>query len=465
MTFIQSIHNEKIIFISSIYDISQILSHITKLSQIDSIFVFNWEKLDHEHLIFEDAKFIGIYEEVDLLCLSIQEQIDFIDQNLETISFFDQDEHLTKDLSKQTADLFWFQLYHDILFDLTHDEEAKQEMIDECRSYYRDNIKELKVIEKFKNEYQSKEALQWYLRKSFIYKIIKKALRTKDFDQLYTFRYFMKDMTKNFVRQHQNMVESREKTLFAYRRMKLTSDQIEKFKENEDKLVSINGFFTTNILRSTAFNQTMKSSKRTDLISVLLEIQCDLQHLKNSIILDDSIDFGEFSCKEQQKIIFDLNVTFRLKSVKMKKDMYLIEMNASNDGQIIKEKYIKDSHRQMESLSMKILFGRLMCDMGQWNQSQHFFEHLLNNSNNNNEDITKIEYSLGEVLQWKGEWSKARKHYDLAYDRMTNMKPRRMKDSADILFNIGEILYLEGKYEEALDYYERAFSMRKEYYA
>ncbi|CAF0853965.1 unnamed protein product [Rotaria sordida] len=299
ISFIQSIHNEIVFFISSIYDAPQILPHIVTLSQIDSIFVFNWEKVDNEHLVLEHSKFIGIYDELDLLCLSIQEQVDLLDRDLQIFSFFDQDERLTKDLSKQTADLLWFQLYHDVLFQLTYDEDAKQEMIDTCRSYYRDNIKELEVLKKFENEYRSEEALQ---------------------------------------------------------------------------------------------------------------------------------------C-------------------------------ASNEGQLIKEKYIEDSHRQMEDLCIKILFGRLMCDMGQWNQSQHFFQHLLNNSNTNNEDLAKIEYSLGEVLQWKGEWSEARKYYDRAYERMTNIKPTQIKNSANILFNIGEILYLEGKYEEAQNYYERALAIRKQNYS
>ncbi|CAF3951017.1 unnamed protein product, partial [Rotaria sordida] len=466
------------------------------LPQIDSIFVFNWEKLDHEHLLVEHSKLIGIYDEFDLLSLSIQEQIDFLDQHLETFSFFDEDEYLTKDLSKQTADLLWFQFYHDVLFELTHNEEAKQEMIDACRSYYKDNIKESEMIRKFENEYQSKEALRWYLKKSFLYKIIKKALKIKDFNQLYIFRYFMKDLRETFIREHQKMIQSGKEILLIYRGIKLTNDQIEKFKENEGKLVSINGFFRTNIHRSTAFNQAIKPSKQTHLISVLLEIQCDLKQLNNNIIAIDSVDFSEFSSEEQQEIFFDSNVTFRLKSMRMEEDMWFIEMIASNQGEIIKEKYIKDSHRQMEGLSMRILFGRLMCDMGQWNQSQQFFEHLLNNSNSNNEDIGKIEYSLGEVLQWKGEWSEARRYYDLAYERMMNIKPIRLKDSADILFNIeicrnmrktswlqtgevnpgsnmlivailrsfGKIFDKQAKYDEALIFHQQALTMLEEYY-
>ncbi|CAF4532982.1 unnamed protein product [Rotaria sp. Silwood1] len=272
----------------------------------------------------------------------------------------------------------------------------------------------------------------------------------------------MKDLSESLVREHQKLARSGKEILITYQGIKLTNDQIEKFKENEGKLVTVNGFLTTNILRSAAVNQAMKPSKQTNLTAVLLAIQCDLRQLGNCAIVADITQFNETSYEEQKEVLFDANITFRLDSVKKEEEIWLIEMSASNEGQLIKEKYIKDSHRQIQDLSIKILFGRLMCDMGQWNQSQHFFQHLLYDSNSNSEDLAKLERSLGEVLQWKGEWTRARKYYEWAYDRMTNSKPTRIKDSADILFNIGEITYLEGNYEEAQDYCERALAIHKE---
>ncbi|CAF4740019.1 unnamed protein product, partial [Rotaria sp. Silwood2] len=91
-------------------------------------------------------------EDITLIC--------FLDKHLQTFSFFDEDEYLTRDISKHTANLLWFQLYHDVLFELTHDEDIKQEMIDACHFYYRDNIIELEFIDKFENEYRPKEAVQ-----------------------------------------------------------------------------------------------------------------------------------------------------------------------------------------------------------------------------------------------------------------------------------------------------------------
>ena len=75
-------------------------------------------------------------------------------------------------------------------------------MIDTCRHYYQDNIKQLKLIDQFEHEYQSNEAIRWYLKKSFLREIINKALRTEDIDQLYTLRYFLGDLVEHLTRQH-----------------------------------------------------------------------------------------------------------------------------------------------------------------------------------------------------------------------------------------------------------------------
>jgi hypothetical protein len=49
----------------------------------------------------EYSNIIGFYNELDLLCASTQEQIDIVDQQYQTFSFFDSYEQcLAQDLSK-----------------------------------------------------------------------------------------------------------------------------------------------------------------------------------------------------------------------------------------------------------------------------------------------------------------------------------------------------------------------------
>ncbi len=60
--------------------------------------------------------------------------------------------------------------------------------------------------------------------------------------------------------------------------------------------------------------------------------------------------------------------------------MWVIQLNAVINGRTIKQKYIDDTRRQIDDLSITIIFGKLICDMSQWNQSLMYFEHFLNDS-------------------------------------------------------------------------------------
>jgi hypothetical protein len=65
-------------------------------------------------------------------------------------------------------------------------------MINMCRQYYQDNLKEWRSIEQFKQEYEGDNAIHWYMKKSFIYKMVRKALRNEDINQLHIFRFLSK---------------------------------------------------------------------------------------------------------------------------------------------------------------------------------------------------------------------------------------------------------------------------------
>jgi hypothetical protein len=83
ITFIQSIEKQKIFLIIPSSS-SQILSHIINLHQIESVFIFYSNNDQCENLSLEDSKIIGIYDNLDLLCSSIQEQINLIDKHTHT---------------------------------------------------------------------------------------------------------------------------------------------------------------------------------------------------------------------------------------------------------------------------------------------------------------------------------------------------------------------------------------------
>ncbi|CAF1285428.1 unnamed protein product [Rotaria sordida] len=461
ISFIQSINIEKIFLITSGSKASQILSRIFRRSQIDSIFIFCMNKKRYEYLLNEYSNIIGIYINLDDLCKSIKEQIDFINKQIQTFSYFDQHEKLTKDLSKESAKFFWFQLFNYVITRLPRNEQAKQQMIQICKEYYRGNTKELKLIYDFEQNYQSKDAIRWYSKQSFIYKLINKALRIEDIDLLYIFRFFIADLSENLQREHEKILLSKEKILILYRGIKLDKEEFNKLKENQRKLISMNGYVSTSRQKSLALNFALKPSKRIDVVPVLFIIQCNIKQIDKNIIFADIVQFSDHP--EEQEVLFDLNTCFEIESIEESESLQIIKMNISNEGLKSTKDFLELTQKETEELSVAIVFGRLLCNLGQYDKSQKYFQQLLNDSHD--EDPAWIEFNIGRALEFKGEWKEARKYYNLAYNRMMNSEPVRIKDSAHVLNNIGNILNRQGKYDEALEYHQRALKIRETFYS
>ena len=458
--YIQSAKNEKIFLITSGKQASQILPAVLNLRQIDSIFIFCMKIERYEHLTNEYTKIIGIYNNLDQLSESIREQMTLVDQQIQTLSFFNQHEQSTKDLSKESGKFIWFQLFKYVILRLPRDGKAKKEMIDTCRNYYRGHIKQIKLIDKFEENYRSENAIRWYSEQSFVYKLVNKALRTGDYDQLHRFRYFIGDLSNGLEKEHEKILSSNEEILTVYRGAKLHKEEFEQLKQNVNKLISTNGYLSTSRDRLRAPSFAKKSTKRPDIISVLFQIHCDVKQIGHSVIFADIEKFSAFP--REQEVLFDVDAAFRIDSIEPDGERKIIQMTVTNEAQSIARHFIEETQRHAEQQSIAIVFGKLMCNLGECDKSQKYFEQMLNEPNG--EDLAWIENNIGRVLDWKGKWDDARKFYDRAYAQMINAKPPRIKDSAVVLNNIGIILGSQGKYDEALDFYQQALKIQEKFY-
>lgn len=421
VTFIQSINHEKILLITSGSKALQLLPRVSSFRQVVSIFIFCMKKEKYEHLLKEYVKAIGIYANLNELCQSIREEIDLVDKQIQTFSFFDQHQKSTKNLSNESAAFLLFQLFHFVIAQLPRNEQAKKQMIEMCKHYYHGNSEELTFIDQFSREYQSKEAIRWYSKQSFVYKLVNKALRTEDVDLLYTFRFFVGDLTEALRYEHQKLklLLSKEEILTVYRGLKLDEKEFDKLKGNQGKLISTNGYLSTSRLRSLALAFAAKETRRTDVVPVLFEIKCDVKMIDKSVVFGDIGHFSDYP--EEDEVLFDLNACFQIESIEQDRSIQVIKMNVSNEGETITKSFITLTQKEVEEQSVIIVFGRLMCNLGEYDKSQKYFEQLLKDPNG--EDIAWIEFNIGRALDFKGELKEAREYYDRAFKRMMDAKP------------------------------------------
>ncbi|CAF1428936.1 unnamed protein product [Adineta steineri] len=418
ISFIKSIENEII---------SLIISHLNNFNQIKNIFLFDVSNNSNECLSFEDSKIFGIYDKFDLLLTAIQKQINLIEKKMSRCCFFDQIQYENKDLSKQSNSFLWHQLFPDVLLHLSSDQQF--ENVDQS------------ILQQFPwiNDYEPNEAVRLFMKYPSIREFINKALKNEDIKQLYMLRYFLRDLIQNLQFGKENRI--------VYRRMIISRSEFNQIQEHNGKLIMMKEFLTANTDRSSCYASSTKQ------ISVLFEIELN----KNSI-------FADLELSNHEAILFNLNSTFQIDNIQPHDQLWIIKLISVNDGQIIKQKYIDDTRCQLQDLSISIIFGKLICDMSQWNQSQVYFEYLLNNYSYK-EELAWIEHGLGRAHHWKGEWNESRIYYDRSYERMMKNEPVRIKDSAVILSDIGKILYLQGQTEESYEFHQKALAIYMKYYS
>jgi len=434
--FIQSNDHQAIFLISSSLDIDLLLSNIELFKQVHSIFIFSSPDDRYKLVHDENLNVIGFYHQFNSLVSSIDEEIAEYNKQFYQWIIFDQEQYEKRDLSKHGHDFIGFHLFHKLIHHLPRDENAKQQMIE----FFQE--KSLLNYE-FILTYQSNDALDWYLNHALLQQLINQELKTFNINNLYRLRYFLGDLCESLRQERQMSTQYYQSNFIVYHFMKLTKNEFNDMRNNQGKLILMRGFLLTS---------DIPHEQSDDFIDTIFEIQCNIRELGNALILSRS-----------NQTLFDINTTYQLESIVKCDQYWIIQLITVNNGQLITEKYINDTRRQMDNLSIPIIFGNFLYDRCQWQDSENYFKCLLNDLPN--EDLAWIEYSIGQALFWKGEWTTARNYFDSSYQRMLRSNPIRFKDSSVILSGIGWILYTQGKYEEAFEYIQRALEIQQKYYS
>ena len=314
--YINQIKNEKVLLILSGTSAQDILDHIHDHKQIDSIFIFCIKPDKYQSYLNNDKyyKIINIYTEYQTLLMDLQENIRYLRKQSEATGLFDQDQRSIRYLNKEQTEFHFFRSFKYILTEhQIDDEQANHEMIDICRHYYRGNEKELKYIDEFKRTYKEEDAIYWYTKQTFVYRLVNKALRTEDIEALIILRFFIRDLSKNLKNKY-NILKQRQEhnpIVVSYRGLKLTWPEIYNLKCNIGQIISTNGFLSTSRSKDVAYSFAKKGTKRLGVETIMLQIEVDT--LLPTISLADIAEYSDYPREEE--ILFDLGAIFTIESV------------------------------------------------------------------------------------------------------------------------------------------------------
>jgi len=325
----------------------------------------------------------------------------------------------------------------------------KNKLILLFKEKYHDIDNELKFIKEFDDYYSSDKALYWYMKDSFIYRILNRSLRIQNTDILFLFRFLIQDLRQE-IEKNQCTTPIR-----VYRSQLMTKEELDLLENSIGNLISINSFLSTSIYRELALVFLNQSSSSNDLERVLLEIHADPS-------ITTIKPFGFIKCnnsfRQTEEVLCTLGSIFGLINIHQQSDgMWIIELTlcADNDQQL---KDIFKTYRKNEQINI-LSFGHLLIKMGQINEAEKFFTRLLYELSDHYQDIADCYYALGCIAMEK-------KIYDLSLDyhkKSLEIKLQILNEDdlslADSYNNIGQIYLKKSDYKQALASYLRALKV------
>jgi hypothetical protein len=323
---------KKIFLIISGLLAESVLSQTHNDSQLKAVYIFCLNEEKHTLLMNQYAKIRGIFLDKFKLFRQMMEDVLQFDEKAFSMHIFAQKHAGGTEISMRDY-IFddkitpnWVELFCFVLLYLPLDrKQAKQDMLTECRKYYRGNEAEAKKIDEFERQNGTENVIHWYTRDSFVYRLINKALRTLNIDIIFKFRFFIIELYRQLKFYHTDYIQSllfnptcARKIDTVYRGQLMSSDELEKLKNNVGEIISTSSFLSTTEDKKMAeiFIDGAPFSE-----SALFEINIPDSYYEQ---IGDSLSYTRPFFKVdslshftgENEIIFSIGTVFRIRSVK-----------------------------------------------------------------------------------------------------------------------------------------------------
>jgi tetratricopeptide (TPR) repeat protein len=353
-----------------------------------------------------------------------------------SISIFDPKvvhEKLTTDLQ---GNLVHSQLLINSLLRMRARGNDKDELIAISKQIYKKNKAELNTIYEFEQNYKPKEAIRWYTRDTFLYRILHKALRTQNIDILFLFQFFIVDIRKQL-----ESIRSKS-PIKAFRSQLMPNDEVKKLKSSTGQFISINSFLSATILEDQARARFENSD---GLERVLFTIDADPQ-------LSSSKPFANiksYNFNKEEEVLFMLGSVFEIVDVYRQEGIWIVKLKLCSDNSEQLD-LIKDENKFLS-------FGHVLMTMGKVEEAEIYYRRLIEElEQTQHADLARCYEALGGVADEKGEYSASLELYGKALKINMEKLDERHPDIASNYNSIGEVYRKTGDYKKAFAYYNKA---------
>jgi tetratricopeptide (TPR) repeat protein len=494
--FLTEITDEKAFLIVSNTLSYQLIPLIRNLSQLQSIYVFGDLKSEDNKWIKDSYKVKGIFDQIDLICDALKQDIHQSSSSLMPISIINS--FSPTNLNELDQSFMYTQLLKDILLKMEHGKEAIRKFVEYCCLQYKDSRRELQTIEEFEQKYPDPSSIWWYTRECFTYWMLNKALRTQDVEVIIKMGFFAGDLHRQIERLYSESNNHHRRTV--YRGQGMLNSAFAKMSRSKNGILSFNNFLSTSPDQDVAQAFAESACENPDLTGVLFQIE-----------IDPSISSTPYACvggngyysDAENEILFSMHTVFRIGEMKQVGDRLWkvhLTLSTDNDEQLT---HLTEYIRERTDASTELhRLGSLMFVMGEFDKAEEIFtalleatsvddwtglaslHHMLGYTNYEKGDLSKAlvyyqqslnidltylpsddsklcrNYSgIGLVLKAQNDLDGALKHFQHSLDIELGTSQPNQLNIATHYNNIGGVLDEQGNYNEALDSYKRTLAI------
>ncbi|CAF1335730.1 unnamed protein product [Rotaria sordida] len=439
INFIRSSGHAKIFFISSYWNNNSIIEKVINYSQVIAIYILQTQQELTISVQLSSSKLRGIYSNIQSLSEELSKEYEHhLKCSSIPVSVFlrDNTEKTVRDLSKDNARFLWHQLLIDIFIKMPYNDQAKDEMLLECRQYYgiphkddedrEENMVNIamnnydKKAEKdmidFEKNYNPMEALKFYTNDSFLYRLFNRAFRTENIDLLFIFRFFLADMYKHLQKLYlEQFPDNLPHTV--YRGQLMTDLEFNSIKNNVGRLISINTFFsTTKDISVAEMFSGFGTCPDLNVLSVVFEIDVDITHSTSRrpfASLNASTTFSD-----ESEVVFSVGSMFRIESIEDRRTIngyWYVRLKLVEDDSDISELRNELEKKYCDESDLCSL-GSALIAMGDYQRAERYFRMLLEYMPEGHPNTHRVYSCLGTIAHDEGDHQMSLKYHEKALE-------------------------------------------------
>ncbi|CAF3190342.1 unnamed protein product [Rotaria socialis] len=434
----------------------QLVSEIYSMPTLAAVYIFCGDKQRHKAWAKKWMKIKGIHTAIKPICKALQLDVMQCNQDNISVSIIGMNEDVSmQNLNQLDSKFIYSQMLKETLLEMKHDQQAVKDLINYCKEEYQSNIQELKIIDEFERTYHVSDAIWWYTRECFIFKMLNRALRTFDGNLIVRIGFFVCDMHQQIDNLYKKQIHQYHGKIFrVYRGQGLSTANFIKLSRNIGGLISFNNFLSVSTKRNFALGFAEDALVKHDMIGILFQMSIDPTVSSTPFA---SIPTRSYFKKESE-ILFSMPTIFRIGNIRKldnTRPLYQIELKlTTNDNKQLRE-FIKHIRDDVSDATNWHLLGLLLMKMGQFDKVEELYMALIEQKFNDCERAVFYE-QLGSMKWHQGHHKEAMVFNEESIKIYQNTIPKDDPSLVAAYYNIGGMYNNMGDYAKALEFYHKA---------